>query len=251
MPPKIDMTGQIFGRLTVVRWSSGRKWECQCICGNTKLVDRCSLMTGGTASCGCLQRELLGKKTELKLAGRRFGRLTVLHSIGIDNNGKLRWLCKCDCGRETSVTSNHISNGSIQSCGCKRLTDYEGHRFRSLWELYWYLAAQVRGHSVEFEPERLPVVVNGKSLIYIPDFRYVGTDTFVEVKGNYSERNHRYGLLKYHAAIERGYRIDLFLRSDIEKWCGMSISSLYRYYSTGGPDAVKTRIALELQTNAA
>ena len=62
----IDMTGQRFGRWTVVRRaehpadSSNRdaRWEVLCECGNTSIVTRTSLVKGETQSCGCLQREL-------------------------------------------------------------------------------------------------------------------------------------------------------------------------------------------------
>lgn len=56
-----DLTGQRFGRLTVIRKEGtnkqGSTWLCKCDCGNEKVVSRCHLMTGDTKSCGCLQRE--------------------------------------------------------------------------------------------------------------------------------------------------------------------------------------------------
>jgi hypothetical protein len=61
----IDLTGQVFGRLTVVslsgkRGSGGNRfWLCHCQCGNETLVTGSDLRrtTGNTRSCGCLQRE--------------------------------------------------------------------------------------------------------------------------------------------------------------------------------------------------
>lgn len=54
-----DLTGQKFGKLTVIRKSDVRinnrlSWLCQCDCGNTKVVDATKLRTGKTKSCGCL-----------------------------------------------------------------------------------------------------------------------------------------------------------------------------------------------------
>ena len=59
MTAKIDLTGQRFGKLVVVR-EVGRKnrkvvWECLCDCGNYKNVNTGSLGSGNTKSCGCLQ----------------------------------------------------------------------------------------------------------------------------------------------------------------------------------------------------
>ena len=34
------------------------------------------------------------------------------------------WVCKCDCGNETIVQSNHLRSGHTQSCGCLK-SSYE------------------------------------------------------------------------------------------------------------------------------
>ena len=63
----IDLTGQKFGRLTVIKQngilSSGKSgrlkaWLCQCDCGNTKTIRGCDLRSGDVSSCGCYKREL-------------------------------------------------------------------------------------------------------------------------------------------------------------------------------------------------
>ena len=51
-----DLTGQIFGRLTVIK-QSGKMCECQCECGNTRTVTARALKIGNTKSCGCLRAE--------------------------------------------------------------------------------------------------------------------------------------------------------------------------------------------------
>ena len=64
---KIDLTGQPFGRLIVIR-EAGRKnghvaWLCRCLgkngddCGKEVVVTSDHLRMGHTKSCGCLQRE--------------------------------------------------------------------------------------------------------------------------------------------------------------------------------------------------
>lgn len=62
-----DLTGKRFGRLTVLGDSGERKsrrilWKCQCDCGNIVLVDRTSLQSQHTQSCGCYMREVVGKQ---------------------------------------------------------------------------------------------------------------------------------------------------------------------------------------------
>lgn len=57
----------------------------------------------------------------IDLTGQRFGKLTVIKREHNDKRGETRWLCKCDCGKETIVLSSHIRNYRIRSCGCLRL----------------------------------------------------------------------------------------------------------------------------------
>lgn len=63
-----DMTGQVFGRLTVVgldvkNTQIGRvMWLCVCSCGETVSLTRYRLTSGNTRSCGCLRLELVQKR---------------------------------------------------------------------------------------------------------------------------------------------------------------------------------------------
>lgn len=56
-----DITGQRFGRLTVLGYAGchqrRRLWLCKCDCGQSKLAENGNLRSGGTKSCGCLQRQ--------------------------------------------------------------------------------------------------------------------------------------------------------------------------------------------------
>lgn len=68
MPDKChDLTGVVFGRLTVVRWVSSRptRWLCRCVCGNEKAVNVELLKHGKTTSCGCRRREVSGLRNLL------------------------------------------------------------------------------------------------------------------------------------------------------------------------------------------
>ena len=54
------------------------------------------------------------------LTGQNFGKLTVLE---LDNRRtqetkKSHWICKCDCGKITSVTAHNLKTGHTKSCGC-------------------------------------------------------------------------------------------------------------------------------------
>ena len=61
----IDLTGQTFGRLTVlervVRNKHYATWLCKCSCGKNKVVRSCHLRSGVVVSCGCYQKEIASK----------------------------------------------------------------------------------------------------------------------------------------------------------------------------------------------
>lgn len=63
MGAKIDLTGQTFSRLTVIKEAGRDKqglvmWQCKCSCGNTCVVRGRDLRSGNTKSCGCLNHEI-------------------------------------------------------------------------------------------------------------------------------------------------------------------------------------------------
>ena len=54
----VDITGKVFGRLTVIRMVGKNKrsvyvWECLCECGKVRNVIKANLNNGHTNSCGC------------------------------------------------------------------------------------------------------------------------------------------------------------------------------------------------------
>lgn len=58
----IDLTGQQFGRLIVLRQAARIRdrmaWWCACACGSEKAIPAADLRSGATTSCGCLRAEL-------------------------------------------------------------------------------------------------------------------------------------------------------------------------------------------------
>lgn len=60
----------------------------------------------------------------IDLTGQRFGRLTVIERVtSRPGSTNARWLCKCDCGNETTVLGTTLRRGESTSCGCYR-ADY-------------------------------------------------------------------------------------------------------------------------------
>lgn len=61
-----DMTGERFGRLTVLQYAGSKRykkssvamWNCKCDCGKEVTVQGQTLRSGRTKSCGCLSKEV-------------------------------------------------------------------------------------------------------------------------------------------------------------------------------------------------
>jgi hypothetical protein len=85
MPAFVDITGHVYGRLTVLKLSgriAGRHaWLCRCLCGKEVRVASHCLRTGNSRSCGCLNNEVRSasakKRNELHAA--EYSRKQVIH----------------------------------------------------------------------------------------------------------------------------------------------------------------------------
>ena len=137
MSKLIDLTGQKFGRLTVLHkdaeriTKSGSYWICQCECGKTKSVKSSSLRRGEIQSCGCLRNERsVQAKEQLglvdNLVGQRFGYLTVISKAEKrGSGGEVYWNCVCDCGNTTTTRGHDLKRkdeNRTVSCGCKHMS---------------------------------------------------------------------------------------------------------------------------------
>lgn len=118
-----DLTGEVFERLTPTKhvgsdkWGSAL-WECLCECGNIVIVTSGSLLSGNTKSCGCLKRQLVGKRNFKDLTGKIFERLVAQEHRGFNKKGGALWQCLCECGNTAIVASSNLLSGHTKSCGC-------------------------------------------------------------------------------------------------------------------------------------
>jgi 5-methylcytosine-specific restriction endonuclease McrA len=114
----IDITGQKFSMLKVLSIAGRDKtnktmWLCVCECGKEITTTGLNLKSGNTKSCGCLK----SVSRFFDISGNRFGKLTAISVSGSKKN-VISWLCRCDCGKEKTVTYGHLSSGHTRSCGC-------------------------------------------------------------------------------------------------------------------------------------
>ena len=122
-----DLTGRVFGLLTVLGKVESRKghtlWLCRCKCGKVKKIYRSNLIH--QKSCGCLERPT-GRRLSFVKCGEKMGHLTILYSLGsrvykTEHSYTKRQfvLCKCDCGRVVELPLSQIRSGQ-KTCGCRR-----------------------------------------------------------------------------------------------------------------------------------
>ena len=135
----IDISGQRFGRLVAISVdhkeydNSGNTdyyWRCRCDCGNEIVVQGTVLRRGDTKSCGCLQAEESAKRAKerlIDLTGKRFGLLTVIERVELDESGYGfgKWKCQCDCGNIKLADGYYLKKGMITSCGCLKQSKLE------------------------------------------------------------------------------------------------------------------------------
>ena len=57
--PFLALSNQRFGRLVVLWYLVGGRWQCVCDCGNTSIVTSYGLTSGQSQSCSCLHNEIV------------------------------------------------------------------------------------------------------------------------------------------------------------------------------------------------
>lgn len=121
----LDLTNQVYGRLTVIkeveRVKNARRWLCRCECENEIIAYQSNLRKGHTKSCGCLVDDFskyVKEEFAINLKGMQFGFLTALSRV---DKKRVSWLCQCACGNKTTVSATNLQSGHTTSCGCKRV----------------------------------------------------------------------------------------------------------------------------------
>lgn len=127
----IDVIGQKFGKLTVLEDLGGGKILCKCDCGTIKKYDKYKVRTGHTKSCGCLKpKPNSGQFKRTNRVGERYNHLVILEELG-----RNRAICRCDCGVVREFSKSRVVNGDIKSCGCSnrgRWLDLTGQKYGKL-----------------------------------------------------------------------------------------------------------------------
>lgn len=169
--PLVDLTGMRFGRLKVEHRASDKilpsgvhavMYHCKCDCGNEIDVNAGSLKSGKTKSCGCFNRDVVRARTSKNLKEQRFGRLVAIEAVDIilsSGKHKQEWLCQCDCGNKTIVSTNNLLRGHSKSCGCyKRDVARERVSVNLLGQTFGYLTVEEKIVNVDESTKKTQVL---------------------------------------------------------------------------------------------
>ena len=102
-----DLTGQKFGKLTVLKRDKTKKgsaayWLCQCDCGSDIISVRGQALREGKQDCGCGYKTRRSNIIDTNsIIRQKFGKLLVLErdlTKPVGHGYQSYWVCKCDCG---------------------------------------------------------------------------------------------------------------------------------------------------------
>jgi len=162
MSNHMDISGDVYGRLTAVRRIDSRDgktfWLCKCTCGNETSVYLGHLRGGRTVSCGCFKKDILKASTGGKNKNWKGGRaVTEEGYVTTQVNGKRvlehRHVMETYLGRpltnkeiihhldenkqnnvignlEVTMRDIHTSRHNIKTPVIKKLTKHSVHRIR-------------------------------------------------------------------------------------------------------------------------
>lgn len=113
------------------------------LCGKYFDANIPSVKNNYTTSCGCRIKKNIREKYANQIIGKKFGRLTVLEQVVIDN--VTMYKCKCDCGNTCVCKAGNLTSGNTRSCGClekdildkKYFQDLTGQKFGKLTVLQY------------------------------------------------------------------------------------------------------------------
>ena len=148
----IDKTGKRFGRLIVIERSGSDKWGnsmwlCRCDCGTEKVIRGEKLNSGQTKSCGCLMRELIGRKLPFGLANMR-ARIRAYKKRA--KAGRLKYdlteeqfakMTQKDCyycgAKPNNISKDPKSNGEYIYNGIDRIDNTKGYTIDNIIPCCW------------------------------------------------------------------------------------------------------------------
>lgn len=149
MRKKKDITGKIFGRLTVCSkdlTSDKSRWECLCSCGNITIVSLGNLGRA-TNSCGCLRKEVTKNRAIKPLKETIINQIWIWYKRNARYR-KIEWMLNKEqfselifkpcyyCGNKGTLTKTSwsirtLEDRSLKTNGIDRLDNLIGYYYEN------------------------------------------------------------------------------------------------------------------------
>jgi hypothetical protein len=104
-----------------ILWEENGFWYRKCPTCNRSIKYKGTYAYQGCLRCYNKKRTCKScgkKKTKQNLVGKIFGKLVVIKEApSREVDLAPYWLCKCECGKESEVRAQHLTDGIIKSCG--------------------------------------------------------------------------------------------------------------------------------------
>ena len=81
---RVDLSGKVYGQLTVIEHVEGDTWRCSCECGGELVVNKRRLFQKRATNCGCQKTELMTKAILYGGDNRKTGRIKYDWHVMID-----------------------------------------------------------------------------------------------------------------------------------------------------------------------
>lgn len=174
--PKLkDMTGERYGKLTVLEIAGCRKssaaWLCKCDCGNYSITTRTNLVKSQTTSCGCNKEGLFVKQNKIGNENTPGYRIWIrIKCRCYDKNNKAfkdyggRGIIVCDRWQGVDGFKHFIEDMGIRPSSCHTIerkdTDGDYEPINCKWATMKEQSINKRSTKyVEYNGERLPFSV--------------------------------------------------------------------------------------------
>jgi ribosomal protein S27E len=215
-----DLTGQKFGRLTVLELDHKQKlknggnviyWKCQCDCGNIKVLSSSHLKSGASKSCGCLNKELIVQRNHfqkpiyptLKEARKDLYECLVNKSDGnysLKSNETVKVKCP-NCNTIYNIKMFYYTDIGVKCPKCSKGISYPNK--------FMYCVLEQLGY--DFETERTFDWSNGKKYdFYIEELNCIieahGKQHYEDCSWSTAEEQQQNDEYKYNLAINNGIK---------------------------------------------
>lgn len=128
---KVDLTGQRFGKLTVLETLYGyngyNRATHKCVCDCGEILYLTDNMNDRNSCIKCSY-----ENNRKDYTGQKFGKLTVLEMLYSYKDNETFCRCECECGNVFITRMSGLVTGNTTSCGCNHSPSLLGNKYGKL-----------------------------------------------------------------------------------------------------------------------